>query len=116
MKVDTAYPNATAAFGNDQAKVRNNLRQIEPPEVQQSATARVSPTAGAARTAGVSDTAKISGVTPPISALAAAVYSAPDVRQARVEVLRDAVEQGTYRIEPQRIAESMLAQATSKLR
>jgi len=116
MKIDTAYPNPTAAFSTDQANVRNNLRHIEPPIGQDGATARVSSTVGATRTAHVSDTAQISRVTPSVSALAASAQASPDVRQARVEALRDAVAQGTYQISPQRIAESMLAQATSKLR
>jgi len=115
MKVDTTYPNATAA-SNEQARVRSTLRQIEPPEVQDGATVRISVTAGASRTARVSDSAQISSSTISVGALAVSAKATPDVRQARVEAIRLSLEQGTYEMSPQRIAEAMLAQATSKLR
>ncbi len=83
---------------------------------QGGATARVSATVAVPRTARQGDTTSISGVTPSISDLATAVHTAADVRQTKVQSLRDAVDQGTYQVSPERIAESMLAQATSKLR
>ena len=129
MKIDINYPSATANSANQQQRVRSSLRQILPPdesntgEVRQDgatarvpATVRVPPTAGISRTAQVSDTADVSGIRPSISTLATVVHSSADVRQAKVAALRDAVAQGTYQVSPQRIADSMLAQATSKLR
>ncbi len=97
--------------------------ELNPGQVQQDgatarvpATVRVSSTVGVSRTAGVSDTANVSGVTPSIGSLAMVVHSSADVRHTRVEALRDAISQGTYQVSPERIADSMLAQATSKLR
>ena len=116
MKVEIGQTNPNIALNPDPANIRNCRRQIEPPEVQNGVTAHIAKTAGVSRTAAGSDVTDISGVAPSISALAAAVQASPDVRQARVEALRDAIGQGTYQISPQRIAESMLAQATSKLR
>jgi negative regulator of flagellin synthesis FlgM len=123
MRIDSNYLSATASSSSEQQRVRSNLREIEPqgeldagPVQQGGATARVSATAAASRTAQTSDTADISGTATSMSSLAAAVHSSPDVRQAKVEALRDAVAQGTYQVSPGRIADSMLAQATSKLR
>jgi negative regulator of flagellin synthesis FlgM len=122
MKIDTNLPTATASSANQQ-HVRTPLQRMgpadsaNPGQIQQGgATAHVSATVAVPRTAQPPDTAEISGVVPSISDLATAANSAPDVRHPKVQALRNAVEQGTYQVSPERIAESMLAQATSKLR
>ena len=55
------------------------------------------------------------GGRPLLSATAAALESrlqeVPDVRQQRVEALRNAISAGTFRISPQRIADAMLAES-----
>jgi len=123
MRIDISYPSATASSANEQQPVGGTRHKMEPQDgtsaIQSQPggpTARVSATVGISRTAGVSDTADISGVVPSISDLASAVHSAADVRHAKVQSLREAMDQGTYQVSPERIAESMLAQATSKLR
>lgn len=122
MRIDINYPNATASSTNDHHE-RTPLQRMGPPDgsnpaqVQEGgATTRVSATVGVPRTARVSDRADISGVAPSISDLATALQSTADVRQSKVQALREAVDQGTYQVSQSQIAESMLAQATSKLR
>ncbi len=122
MKIDNNFPSATASVVNQQ-HVHSARHKMEPQvglnagQVQQDGTtAQVSATAGVSRTAQVPDTADISGVAPSISEFATAVHSSADVRYAKVRSLREAVAQGTYEVSPERIADSMLAQATSKLR
>jgi len=63
MRVDTAFPSPTAAFGNDQTKVGSTQRQIEPPVTHDKATADVSATASGTRTARVPDTVDVSRAT-----------------------------------------------------
>ncbi len=123
MKIDINFPSATISSANEQQRARSTVHHMDPQDgldpgqIQQGgATARVSATVGVSRTAGVSDTADVSGVTHSIGDLATLVQSSADVRPARVEALRDAISQGTYQVSPDRIAASMLAQATSKLR
>ncbi len=122
MRIDISFPNATASSATEQQSLRNR-HKVEPQDgarasqIQQGgATARPSATAGVSRTARVPDTADISGSVPSISELAARVHAAAEVRHTKVQSLREAVDQGTYQISPERIAESILAQATSKLR
>ena len=123
MKIDADYLSTTANLVNEQQRVRGTRHQMEPqaglssgPIQQDGGTARVSATVGVSRTGRTSDTAEVSGVTHSISDMAAVVNSSADVRQARVDALRDAISQGTYQVSPERIADSMLMQATSKLR
>ena len=123
MKIDADYLNTTANLVNEQQRVRGTRHQMDPQaglnseQVQQGgATARVSATIGVSRTARPSNEAEVSGVTHSISDMAAVVNFSADVRQARVDALRDAISQGTYQVSPERIAESMLMQATSRQR
>ena len=62
------------------------------------------------------DVARLSTGSVSMHNLADLVRSTADVRQAKVEALRALVSQGTYQVSPQRVAEAMLAQATSKTR
>ncbi|MFZ0706001.1 MAG: flagellar biosynthesis anti-sigma factor FlgM [Candidatus Korobacteraceae bacterium] len=122
MRIDNSYSSATAASTNAQ-RVRTPPNKMEPQDDSNAAqiqpggaAAQSSATAGVSRTARGADTADISGLAPAISDLAAAVHTAPEVRATKVQALRQAVDQGTYQVSPDRIAQSMLAQATSKLR
>ena len=122
MRIDTNYVGATASSAQEQ-RVRSTRHEMEPQsrsdagQVQQGGAAPGVPaTAAVARTARPPDTAEISGGTPSISDLATAVHTAAEVRHTKVAALREAVDQGTYQVSPERIAESMLLQATSKLR
>ena len=49
------------------------------------------------------------------AALEGRLQAVPEVRQQRVEALRNAISAGTFRISPQRIADAMLAES-AKLR
>lgn len=121
MRIDSNYLGGTACSSNEQQRVRSTRHEAEPQtdlntgQTQQGgATSRVSATAAPPRTARGADRADISGVS--ISDLARAVHTAPEVRHTKVQSLRAAVDSGTYQLSPERIAESMLAQATNKLR
>ena len=125
MRIDLNHPNLNA----EQALSRSIARKTEAQDgtdpaqaVQSGATARVPPAArlskgaGVSRSVSVSDTAAVSGTADLVDALAKLADSSADVRQDRVQALRYAIGQGTYEISPERIADAMLAQATSKLR
>jgi len=123
MKIDADYLSTTANLVNEQQRVRGTRHEMDPQagsnsgQVQQDGgTARVSATVAVSRTGRASDTADVAGVTHSISQMATMVNSSADVRQGRVEALRDAISQGTYQVSPERIAESMLMQATTGLR
>jgi len=62
------------------------------------------------------DSAEFSVRAAELGRLAGMASSAPDVRQGRIEALRDSIVQGTYEVSPERIADAMLAQATKKAR
>jgi flagellar biosynthesis anti-sigma factor FlgM len=52
------------------------------------------------------DTATLSGDS--VTALAARALTAGEIRQDKVEALRQAIQNGDYRIEPPKIAEAMI--------
>ena len=55
------------------------------------------------------DTATLSGDR--VTALTATALASTEIRQAKVEALRQAVQNGDYRIEPSKIAEAMIRQS-----
>ena len=65
-----------------------------------------------ARRVQVDDNATLSHDTVTVSSLAAKALETPEVRQDRVESLRQAVQNGTYSVNPQDIAEAILAYAS----
>lgn len=61
-------------------------------------------------------TATLTSAARDITNLTSVVASATEVRHSRIEGLRNSIEQGTYQVSPERIADAMLAQAISKTR
>ena len=61
------------------------------------------------------DVTHLSSGSEAIGKLKAQVDAAPEVRQQKVDALRQAMTAGTYQISPQRIAGAMLAEAERKL-
>lgn len=59
-----------------------------------------------------SDNVSLSVKAQTLSRVEAAVADTPEVNEARVAQLKQAVEQGTYRVNAQSVAEKMLAQDT----
>jgi negative regulator of flagellin synthesis FlgM len=57
------------------------------------------------------DKATLSTDSTNIQALTAKAMESSEVRQERVEALRQAVQNGTYKIEPDKIAEAMIRQS-----
>lgn len=55
------------------------------------------------------DTAELSTSSDAVAALRAQLDSVPDVRQQRVDSLRQMIQTGQFTISPQRIADAMLA-------
>lgn len=55
------------------------------------------------------DQTQISGARVQVEALAAQASQLPEVREERVEALRNAVESGHYQAEPEKIAGAMLS-------
>jgi len=59
------------------------------------------------------DAAQLSGGHAQVQALAAQVLQAPEIRQERVQALRQAIHSGQYRPDPEKVASRMVAQMTS---
>lgn len=123
MRIDSNYLSSTASANNEQQRVRSARHGMESQDElsaghiqQRGAVPHVPTTPGISRTARPSDTAHISGVSASLNELATAVHTAADVRHSKVQSLREAVDSGTYQLSPERIAESMLAQVTTRLR
>ena len=49
-----------------------------------------------------------------LSALAATVAQTPEIRQDKVEALRQAIRSGTYKVQPDKIADAMLREVSEK--
>ncbi|HXJ85939.1 MAG TPA: flagellar biosynthesis anti-sigma factor FlgM [Candidatus Binatia bacterium] len=68
--------------------------------------------AGAASSVNLSqageDQAQLSGAHVQVTALAAQASQPPEIREERVQALRQTVDSGTYRLDPQRIAGAMV--------
>jgi negative regulator of flagellin synthesis FlgM len=60
---------------------------------------------------GSSDGATFSAGSASVSGLAAQALAAPEVRQDRVEALREAIRNGSYQVDPAKIADAMLNEA-----
>ncbi|SRR5579872_520575 len=59
-----------------------------------------------------SDEAQLSGTHVQVQALAAQASQLPEVRQAKVQALRAAVQGGQYSLDPSNIARGMMAEIT----
>jgi negative regulator of flagellin synthesis FlgM len=59
----------------------------------------------------VEDKASLSVDTLSVSSLAAKAMAAPEVRQDKVEALRQAIQSGDYKVEPEKIARTILEQS-----
>lgn len=90
--------------------MRIDLTTNSMPEMGRSQTSGTSATG---LTGGVSsnadDVAKLSTSSDAVASLRAQLDGVPDVRQQRVESLRQAISAGQFTISPQRIADGMLA-------
>lgn len=59
------------------------------------------------------DQAQLSGAQTQVAALAAQASQLPEVRQERVQALREVVHRGEYRVDPEKIADAIMAQSVS---
>jgi negative regulator of flagellin synthesis FlgM len=57
---------------------------------------------------GTADKVDISGKSRKITDIMAAINQLPDVRDARVQEIKQSVEAGTYTVDPRKIAEKMI--------
>jgi negative regulator of flagellin synthesis FlgM len=57
------------------------------------------------------DTATLSVDTAGVNSLVAKALDAPDIRQDKVEALRQAIQNGEYKVDPAQIAEAMIQQS-----
>jgi negative regulator of flagellin synthesis FlgM len=63
-----------------------------------------------ARKTAPADKVNISDRSREIADLMAAVNQLPDVREARVQEIKESVEAGTYRVDPRKVAEKMISE------
>ena len=66
--------------------------------------------ASQANKAGPADKVDISGKSKEIADLMAAVNQVPDVRDVKVQAIKQSVEAGTYTVDPRKIAEKMISE------
>jgi flagellar biosynthesis anti-sigma factor FlgM len=64
----------------------------------------------AASAANVEDTASLSVDTLSISSLEAQALATPEVRQDKVDALRQSIQNGQYQVDPEQIAQAILRQ------
>ena len=93
--------------------MRIDLTTNSMPELERSQSSGTSANAAARPTGSVSgnadDVAQLSTSSDAVASLRAQLDGVPDVRQQRVESLRQAISAGQFTISPQRIADGMLA-------
>jgi negative regulator of flagellin synthesis FlgM len=58
--------------------------------------------------AGGEDRATLTSTQQPLSALVSTAMSSPEIRQDRVDSLKQAISNGTYELDPEKIAASMI--------
>lgn len=100
--------------------MRIDLNPSSMPELSPSgssaSTARVGPNAVNNHVGTTEDVAQLSNGSQAVRALKAQLDQLPDVRQERVQSLKQAINDGSFSVSPDRIAEAMLGnpQASSK--
>ncbi len=65
--------------------------------------------------AGTQDTAQLTTGSGNLQGLLTSLQGVPDVRQQRIETLRDQLSSGTYQISPGRIATAMMSDARRRV-
>jgi negative regulator of flagellin synthesis FlgM len=73
-------------------------------------TRKAGASAKAPSTPNVEDKASLSVDTLSLSSLQAKALAAPEIRQDKVEALRQAIQNGDYRVEPDKVARAILDQ------
>jgi|HubBroStandDraft_6_1064221.scaffolds.fasta_scaffold2179460_1 negative regulator of flagellin synthesis FlgM len=68
-------------------------------------------TSASSEPTGVEDTATLSVDSSAVNSLVAKALDAPDIRQDKVEALRQAVQSGEYKVDPAQIADAMIRQS-----
>jgi negative regulator of flagellin synthesis FlgM len=94
MKVDSNRP------PESQGPNRTGLQKAAAPTAQEKAAQAPKPAPA--------DKVDISGRGREAADIAAAANQLPDVREAKVREIKQAVESGTYRVDPMKVAESIL--------
>ena len=77
-------------------------------QLQETTARRVAENARTAKSREALDKADLSSSGSSVSQLTASAMALPDVRTERVAELRNAIDQGTYQLEPRAIADAML--------
>jgi len=85
-----------------------------PQQIPENNRASAQTTAAAGSTAANSplgeDQAQLSGAHVQVAALAAQASHLPEVRQERVQALRQAIQSGHYQVSPEKVASALMAQ------
>lgn len=92
MRIDL-YTSGLAASAPEHGKETGKVAQRAPDALQ------------------LSDTVQFSTGSAQIRSLMQTLQQVPDIRQDRVQALRQLVQAGSYRLDPQRIADAMIANA-----
>jgi negative regulator of flagellin synthesis FlgM len=98
-----------------------NINSNKPPEsqgpnrsaqnaqnVQKQAVVEQKQKAAPATTASTSDRVDISGKSKEVADIMSAVNQLPEVRNEKVQAIKESVEAGTYTVDPSKVAESIL--------
>jgi len=54
------------------------------------------------------DTVELSGTSREVAVLVAAINQLPEIREQKVQEVKQAVDNGTYKVDPQKVAEKIL--------
>jgi negative regulator of flagellin synthesis FlgM len=87
-------------------KIEGNSKGLLPPQVGENRTRNTTPQPAAQGAPG--DTVEISAMSPSLARAEASMASTPVVNQARVDEIRQAISEGRFRIDANRIADGLL--------
>jgi len=79
------------------------------PESNRNSAQSITTSSGSSSNALGEDQAQLSGAHVQVQALAAQASQLPEVREERVQALRQAIESGQYRVNPDHVAHAVLA-------
>ena len=96
MKIESNKP----AEGQGAGRVSQNIQNIAPPAAREKSVAAPKPAPV--------DKVNISGKSRELADLVSAVNALPDIREAKVQEVKQSIESGAYSIDPRKIAEKIL--------
>jgi negative regulator of flagellin synthesis FlgM len=88
-------------------RIQSNQVSSNQIDLEQSSSSKLSQTSSSASSANVQDHASLTNDSATVSALQQQAMAAPDVRQDKVDALKQQIASGEYKVDPGEVAKSM---------